>query len=98
MTSYEAYLSSPEWHARARQAKRDAGYECALCSRCDSPLEVHHRKYDRLGHEDPKDLIVLCEVCHRRHHRIFSEEIARYWDYQQALQFMAIPPTDEELN
>jgi hypothetical protein len=28
-------------------------------------LQVHHRDYSRLGHEDPEDLTVLCARCHK---------------------------------
>ena len=36
-------------------------------------LEVHHRSYDRLGHEKPGDLEVLC----RHHHGIADRERRR---------------------
>ena len=29
---------------------------------------VHHRTYDRLGHEEAADLVVLCGSCHDRFH------------------------------
>ncbi len=32
------------------------------------PLEVHHLTYERLGHERPDDLLVLCERCHSVEH------------------------------
>jgi hypothetical protein len=31
-------------------------------------LEVHHLTYDRIGHEHPDDLIVLCPQCHADTH------------------------------
>jgi hypothetical protein len=31
-------------------------------------LEVHHLSYERLGHELPDDLIVLCPACHAAAH------------------------------
>jgi hypothetical protein len=33
-------------------------------------LDVHHLTYERLGHENPDDLIVLCSDCHCRVHGI----------------------------
>lgn len=33
-------------------------------------LEVHHLTYERIGHEHPDDLIVLCPACHADVHGI----------------------------
>ena len=44
-----------------------ADYRCQVCN---SPhdLHVHHRTYERVGHEDPADLTVLCMWCHDLFH------------------------------
>jgi 5-methylcytosine-specific restriction endonuclease McrA len=34
--------------------------------------DLHHRNYDRLGHERFDDLIPLCRECHARVHRILE--------------------------
>jgi 5-methylcytosine-specific restriction endonuclease McrA len=73
MLDYMQYINSPEWRMKARTAREQAG-ECALCTSTTS-LEVHHRTYVRLGHEHPKDLIVLCSRCHRRHHGTYDEAL-----------------------
>jgi 5-methylcytosine-specific restriction endonuclease McrA len=65
---YEAYLRSPEWRARARQALCRAGYRCQVCGN-RGPLDVHHRTYRRVGREWPEDLTVLCHRCHELFHR-----------------------------
>jgi 5-methylcytosine-specific restriction endonuclease McrA len=65
---YKDYLSSQRWKRKARAARQRAGYRCQLCNGRDGTLEVHHRTYERLGFELPGDLIVLCSVCHGRHH------------------------------
>jgi hypothetical protein len=44
-----------------------AGHRCQVCD-ADMHLDVHHRTYDRFGHEDPGDLTVLCRDCHRLYH------------------------------
>jgi 5-methylcytosine-specific restriction endonuclease McrA len=31
-------------------------------------LDVHHRTYERFGHEDVDDLTVLCRTCHDLFH------------------------------
>jgi len=68
---YRRYLRSPEWRAKRHAAIVRAGYRCAVCRRLyldERKLQVHHVTYDRLGHERPEDLMVLC----RRHHRRVS--------------------------
>jgi len=66
-SEYLAYLSSPAWKTRAADARRRAGRRCQLCNRTGE-LHVHHRTYERLGHELDEDLIVLCSRCHNRFH------------------------------
>ena len=64
--NYQAYILSDAWRAKAESAKKRAGYRCQLCNshRDEVQLETHHRTYERLGHEDPEDLTVLCADCH----------------------------------
>jgi 5-methylcytosine-specific restriction endonuclease McrA len=64
---YQEYLSTPEWRARRDEMLRRAGNRCQVTNRSDS-LEVHHRTYDRRGHEVPGDLTVLHRECHRLVH------------------------------
>jgi 5-methylcytosine-specific restriction endonuclease McrA len=63
---YYQYIQSPEWHERAEAAKQRAGFHCQLCNADDQTtvLNVHHRTYERLGHEPEEDIIVLCRACH----------------------------------
>lgn len=65
---YAIYLRSREWAARRLERLKSARYACALNVSHRSQLEVHHRTYDRIGHELPEDLVVLCARCHRRFH------------------------------
>ena len=49
-----------------------AGGACEDCG-CHRALQVHHLTYDRYGHEEPTDVLLLCRECHeRRHGRLFS--------------------------
>lgn len=61
--NYRAYLRSRAWRKRANDAKRRAGYRCQVCNGAEN-LQAHHRTYERLGHERPGDLTVLCDACH----------------------------------
>jgi hypothetical protein len=64
---YRAYIQSKEWFALRRLALEQAEHRCQLCDRAEN-LRVHHRTYERLGHERLTDLTVLCAVCHRSFH------------------------------
>lgn len=63
----------------------ERGRECEMCARAasddtDVSLEVHHRRpLSEGGDNDPTNLIVLCQRCHRRHHGNQDSEAA----YQQ---------------
>jgi hypothetical protein len=60
---YRAYLLTPGWRDRRREALRRAA---GLCEICPSPAsEVHHLTYSNLGHERPEELVALCSACHR---------------------------------
>lgn len=63
---YYTYIRSPEWHKKADAAKLRAGYRCQVCNRPsrEVQLDAHHRTYERLGHERPEDITVLCRRCH----------------------------------
>lgn len=63
---YESYMQSAAWAALRDEM---IWYADGRCQRCDASedvviLEVHHLTYERLGHEDPDDLEVLCPQCH----------------------------------
>jgi hypothetical protein len=64
---YDAYLKTEAWQIRRSQALKDAKNRCQLCY-STKLLNVHHKTYERRGHELPEDLIVLCNDCHAKHH------------------------------
>lgn len=61
---YRLYIRSPEWRARRDQVLARAAYRCERCGLYGRGLEVHHLRYDNLGHEPDEDLQVLCLDCH----------------------------------
>src|SRR5215831_15426488 len=65
--SYQRYLRSEEWEAKRIIALRRAGDRCQDCG-YKLEVQVHHLTYDRLGHERPEDLMVLCQPCHAQLH------------------------------
>ncbi|UFW46275.1 MULTISPECIES: hypothetical protein [Bradyrhizobium] len=66
---YVAYITSAAWRnnpARLRELAA-ANYACRLCPNAaatGSRIEVHHRSYERLGHEIDGDVTALCSDCH----------------------------------
>ena len=71
MKPYEDYLNSDHWQSLRSQVLDRDGYHCTRCenTNINSVLHVHHKSYDRLGHESLDDLIVLCETCHKQEHQ-----------------------------
>ena len=69
---YKDFLQSPYWKAIARYAKNYVSSKCSLCG-SQERLSVHHRNYENHGYEHRKevvmkDLIVLCDDCHKKFH------------------------------
>lgn len=64
---YAEYLQSPEWKAKQQKARQFANHRCQVCNSPEG-LNVHHRTYERLGHEHMGDLTVLCKNCHEIFH------------------------------
>lgn len=64
---YPDYLESAEWQERRKVMLKLADYRCQVCNG-GGLLHVHHRTYERRGNEQPRDLIVLCEGCHKLFH------------------------------
>lgn len=64
--NYNYYLNSNWWKKR-RQEILNQRKVCEICG-SDNNLQVHHLNYKRLGKEDNKDLMLLCDNCHRKVH------------------------------
>lgn len=63
----EIYLQSEHWKNIRAGALERAKERCQLCNK-DERLQVHHRTYENLGHEQDCDLTVLCRACHAKFH------------------------------
>ena len=62
MVDYDAYIHSPWWVARTAAVIRYRSSVCERCGRVDN-LELRHRTLERLGHELPEDVELLCPGC-----------------------------------
>lgn len=66
---YSRYLATPYWQNLRQVALEQAGHRCSLCDLEESSLDVHHRSYERRGHESREDILALCRGCHSTFHR-----------------------------
>lgn len=66
---YDDYLKTEHWRVTRMAALDRAEHRCQLCHSEDR-LEVHHASYERIWHERPGDLTVLCRGCHARFHGV----------------------------
>jgi hypothetical protein len=64
---YEDYLKTDHWQQMRAAALERADGACQVCNASGS-LSTHHRRYDRVGCEEPADLTVLCVTCHALFH------------------------------
>lgn len=40
-------------------------------------LHIHHLTYERLFREEPKDLMIICAICHMKEHGLIKEKKKR---------------------
>lgn len=67
---YQDYLQSDRWKEIRRMVFERFGRVCAKCGSVNH-LEVHHLRYPKiLGEENLKDLVVMCQNCHRKCHGV----------------------------
>lgn len=62
----DEYLKSPHWIEFAKVIRGFWGHTCCLCYK--EAYDVHHRTYERLGEELITDVVLLCRMCHEKHH------------------------------
>jgi 5-methylcytosine-specific restriction endonuclease McrA len=74
------YGRSEQWRQKRRAALDRDDNQCLVCRRTEgdedprlrsgrSKLEVHHKTYERYGHEHLDDLATLCQRCHATEHQ-----------------------------
>jgi hypothetical protein len=65
---YKRYLRSRHWQRVKRRELARAKHRCERCGTRRAQLEVHHRTYANVGHEQPGECEVLCQRCHANVH------------------------------
>lgn len=79
---YEDYLKTYHWEKVRNDRIKYDNEKCIVCGLSNN-LQVHHRTYERLGHEDPGDVVTLCRVCHERIESIknfYGDDIREAYD------------------
>ena len=73
---YNAQLIDKRWLKKREQVFKLKGRKCGVCGTTHN-LQIHHLRYfnDKYAWEyKMKDLVVLCESCHKRKHCIDLDE------------------------
>jgi hypothetical protein len=81
---YGSYMDSPEWYRKREQWAaewRDTTGTDIVCAVCGETWtlhqgDLHHRTYDRLGHERLTDLVPMCRSCHKQLHTVMESTSA----------------------
>lgn len=66
---YRAYLKTQAWRDKRKELYRERGGRCEDCGReLRGHYHAHHLSYTNVGREPLRDLLLLCEGCHKKRH------------------------------
>jgi len=82
---YYKYLKTNWWKGRREMMLKRADHKCNKCG-SEKNLSVHHKNYKRIGGEKSKDLIVLCNHCHKRTHKPTFEYKRMTKEYREVVK------------
>lgn len=85
--TYEDYLGSDHWKGKKSERLKLSNYCCDVCGDDEIQLQVHHKHYETLGHEDMDDLASLCPYCHKDVHAEISK--LRGKEFKQVIHCLA---------
>ncbi|MBD0381299.1 HNH endonuclease signature motif containing protein [Paenibacillus sedimenti] len=78
---YANYIKTAHWIRARAAAISKHGKVCFNCKvTLEKDINVHHLTYERRGHEDLNDLIVLCRECHYEVHKFMRKIKKEYKD------------------
>lgn len=85
--SYASYLQSDHWqHTRERYRASRLKKGCYCCDALNVPLDLHHKTYKTIGHENLNHLCRLCRARHRLAHFIAREKGCHVWGVSKYLR------------
>lgn len=76
LSRYQRYLQSAEWKIFRLSVIAKRGRYCQDCG-SSRDVQLHHLTYERLGHERPEDVRLLCDTCHQIEHGILGSKPER---------------------
>lgn len=77
---YKAYMRSSDWQeTRQRYARSRLLKSCYCCGADNNPLDLHHKTYKTLGHENLNHLCRVCRSCHEAIHALVKEKGVSIW-------------------
>ena len=85
--TYQEYLISDWWVKRKKQYWAIHKRKCFVCG--EFALELHHKNYSRLKKELDKDLVPLCNQCHKNAHYLIWNNKAKLKDAHIILKNLA---------
>lgn len=105
--SYRKKLQSPKWQKKRLEIFNRDDYTCQACGWDDSPLHVHHMKYNNCDpwDIDNKFLITLCEGCHEWETDNYKARLEQFLDvlksrrvFSHHLRFLAEAFEESEIS
>jgi 5-methylcytosine-specific restriction endonuclease McrA len=63
---YQEYLRGDWWRSRRDRVYEFADKRCQICN--EPATNIHHNTYDNIGAELDRDLIAVCDKCHKLFH------------------------------
>jgi len=68
---YQKALKHPKWQRKRLKIFERDGWMCKTCKSKNKTLHVHHKEYTKRypWNEPNKNLITVCEDCHKRKHK-----------------------------
>lgn len=75
---YSAEIKDPMWQKRRLEIMNRDNFTCQICGNNKETLHVHHTIYipgRHIWEYDDYQLITLCESCHDKEHKEYSELI-----------------------
>lgn len=76
LIDYNDYINKhPHWQTVRKTRFDFDGGKCAICHADlhGKAYQTHHLNYQRLGHESIRDVITLCDRCHKTFHQHWSK-------------------------
>lgn len=84
------YLNGSHWMKFcARYRASDRLQTCFACGQ--ENVVLHHRTYERLGHERLSDVVPLCQAHHIEVHKLVNRGEVTLWDAHKKLKLLAYP-------